>query len=392
MCGLDRPARRRGSKKVSGSFLLRKMAQALPVYLRPPTKPKSNTLSILVLAVMLLAAAPVHAATYYWVGSGGNTNSGSNWRATAPTSGSQCTANGNTSVPGSADDVVFDADCDGNAAIDANLSVTKITTESGYAGTITQNSGVTIATTGDFVFAGGTFLGGNSAIDVNGSFDMTGGSFTSTSGVLSSAVHFKITGGTFTHNSGTVTWDGACSLGFPTPVTFDASGVTFNQVSINKSYTSANGTRAASIVAGTVINLGDNPTLTIVDSSSGGTCALTNNGTLEVGTGTFAANIKGTFTNAGTIRTKTVTKANSYSRTYSNASGSTVEFIGDGDGAVDSSALSDFATSYHHLIINATDGSSDTFTSASPLDINGNLTLTAGTLSAPSQIYLAGDF
>jgi hypothetical protein len=119
---------------------------------------------------------------------------------------------------------------------------------------------------------------------------------------------------------------------------------------------------------------------------------LTNNGTITLGTGTFENWISGTFTNNGTIRTKTTTMTNSAGGTFTNASGSTVEFIGDGDGAADSSALSSFATTYHHLIINATDGSSDTFTSASNLDINGNLTLTAGTLSAPSQINLAGDF
>jgi hypothetical protein len=308
------------------------------------------------LVYLLITSTAAHAATYYWVGSGGNTNSGSNWRATAPTSGSDCNANGNTTVPQSWDDVVFDADCDGNATIattNGYFTVTNFTTESGYGGTITPSNGAELFASDTFSFAGGTYQGANSKFAA-GVFTLSGGTFTAPSGTLLIRDNFTITGGTFNHSNGNVNW--LINLVSTRTYSFDAAGVSFNSVGIY--CFSDEDPHEVTIAANTVIPAKDN-------QISGSRCNLTNNGTITLGTGTFENWISGTFTNNGTIRTKTTTMTNSAGGTFTNASGSTVEFIGDGDGAADSSALSSFATTYHHLIINATDGSSDTFTSAS---------------------------
>ncbi|MCH8244465.1 hypothetical protein IIB97_01095, partial [Patescibacteria group bacterium] len=160
-------------------------------------------------AVLLIATftpSITDAANLYWVGSaGGNTNDSANWSSSNPAS---CTGGG-AGVPGSGDIAIFDADCDNNATINANFDVAGININTGYIGTITQNTSITVTIgTSDYIQADGTFAGGNSTIDINDRFTLSGGTFTSTSGTMSVAGSFTITGGTFTHNSGTVTFDG----------------------------------------------------------------------------------------------------------------------------------------------------------------------------------------
>src|SRR3989344_4153178 len=87
----------------------------------------------------------VHAATKYWVGGNGD-NVGTNandWSTTNPAS---CNDGGGDagSVPGSADVAIFDADCDSNATIAADWSVSALQIDSGYTGTLTQSSSFTL--------------------------------------------------------------------------------------------------------------------------------------------------------------------------------------------------------------------------------------------------------
>lgn len=342
----------------------------------------------LALVLQVVLATPCLAATYYWIGNGGNTSVGTNWRKSNPSS-SQCDANANTTAPTTGDTIVFDPDCDGNATIDSNLSVDGMTVQSGYTGTITQNSSITVTlNVSGLTMAGGTFSGSGATITVSGDFSMSGGSFTSTSGTMYVDGAVSITGGTFTHNSGIIELNGTVDASS----SFSAANVTFNKVVINRTINGGN-TRTLTIAANTEVPLGNSATITLNNSGAGG-YSLTNNGTILVGTGTLAANIETTFSNGttGTIKTKSVTRTNSLGGSYSNATGSTVEFLGDGDSAVDSFDLSSWATSYGNLIVNSTDGTSDTFTSTSNLTMTGNLTLTSGVFSAPTTTTVQGNF
>ena len=108
---------------------------------------------------------------------------------------------------------------------------------------------------------------------------------------------------------------------------------------------------------------------------------------MTVGTGVFAANIKGTFTNNNSIITKTATRTNSYSGTFTNASGSTVTFIGDGDSEADTFTITDFATAYYNLVIDSTDGATDVYQLGTAITVNNNATVTSGVLYINGQNF-----
>ncbi|MBT3292905.1 hypothetical protein HN512_00970 [Candidatus Peregrinibacteria bacterium] len=160
----------------------------------------------MLLACVFFVPSSVKAATYYWVGSaGGSTNSASNWATSDPSS---CTGGG-AGVPGSSDTAIFDADCDNSASIDSALSVQSLTINTGYSGTITQETGITIAVARDFTQNDGTFVGGDSTIDINYDLRINGGSFTATSGTITIALDLDIdASATFVHGSGTIHIDG----------------------------------------------------------------------------------------------------------------------------------------------------------------------------------------
>jgi hypothetical protein len=138
-----------------------------------------------------------YAATKTWTGGGADNNwdTPANWTPSG--------------VPGPTYDALFSASNTKNCTIDAAANVKGFTIASGYTGTITQSSGnsVTIGNDG-FSQVGGTFTGGDSAIQVGGDFSLTGGVFTSTADALNilGAGTSTFAGGTFNNNSGTVTF------------------------------------------------------------------------------------------------------------------------------------------------------------------------------------------
>ena len=166
----------------------------------------------------------------YWVGGGSGTwNDGNCWAASSG-------AGGGAGVPGPGDWAVFDGGGLVDASMDAAVDVKGIHIQSTYTTgyTITQNSGVSI-TVGDggYSQAGGTFQGGDSAIDVNGDFTVSGGTFVSTSGTLSISGDFTHSGGTFDQTSGTVRFNGVSGQALNVSATtdfynvqLDATGVT----------------------------------------------------------------------------------------------------------------------------------------------------------------------
>jgi len=64
--------------------------------------------------------------------------------------------------------------------------------------------------------------------------------------------------------------------------------------------------------------------------------------------------------------------------------GSTVTYTGDGDAGADTYTITVLEDGYSNLVINSTDGATDTFQLGTALDVNGNFTLTAGKVDVVS--------
>src|SRR3990167_1192609 len=101
---------------------------------------------LLTFCFLFLFSANAQAATLYWVGNAGaGTSTATNWKTTNPTI---CGSGDASAAPTSSDDIVFDADCDNGALVDAALNVNSITLSSGYAATVdnaTNDHNITVA-------------------------------------------------------------------------------------------------------------------------------------------------------------------------------------------------------------------------------------------------------
>ncbi len=312
------------------------------------------------------------------------------------------------------------------------------------SGTVTNN-GTIIVDSGTFTYAGGTTFTNNGTFTHSGSGWSSQGSFTNgVSGVvtysgsaISNRMGFDVSNGTFPSGKDlTFTDSGGSAAG-----TLNCGSVTFASLTIAKTSggtitptSSCTITGNVSHTSGTVGNPASaftwisqgNFTKSAATTLGGANLTLSleggSNTTISHSAGTFASKIQinksggaqaslstalttstqtctvvegifsirsynftcgGTFTveDGGTLRlisSETVT-------TPTLNSGSTVEYIGDGDGLTDSLTIKNY--SYHHLTINSTDGASDTFSLPATLDINGNITITAGALDVTSTPY-----
>ncbi len=181
------------------------------IYLQYSTK--RFALGLIFVAASIFLPQSAFGANSYWVGSaGGNWSDGNNWASTNPAS---CTGGG-AGVPGAGDTAIFDADCDNNATMDANINVLGVNINSGYTGTISPSAaiGITIGTSGK---------------------DQADGTFTSTSGTMTiNTGGLNRSGGTFTHNSGTVTFaasnNDSSSLTITPGTSLTLYNATFSQV------------------------------------------------------------------------------------------------------------------------------------------------------------------
>jgi hypothetical protein len=282
---------------------------------------------VFLLAIFTAVTIPIpsaHAASRYWVGSaGGNTNDANNWSGTNPT---EC-AGGGAGVPSAADIAIFDADCDSNATVNANLSVDGVQIDSGYTGTITQGTSTITVGASAWVQNDGVFTGGSVAIDINGALTVNAGTFTATSNTTSVERDVAIAlAATFSHNSGTFALDGM----FEGDSTVSAPSKTFNRVTVNRATANYSQNSTLTIAANTILPLGNTATVTLNNSHASKVYGLINNGSIILGTGTFTNSVEGVFLNAGQIITETATVGGAGSIT--NTGGSTVEFIGDGVG------------------------------------------------------------
>ncbi|MFL5813089.1 MAG: beta strand repeat-containing protein [Bdellovibrionia bacterium] len=328
---------------------------------------------------------------FVWTGGGGNAL----WSTAANWSGG--------SAPGASNVALFDGTCSSNCSptISANISIGGIRIASGYSGTITQNSGVTITTSGaGYYQASGTFTGGNSSITIGGPYALVGGTFTSTSANL------RITGAalkvanspTFNHVNGKVELATISGM-----VLSGLSGISFYDVDLL-----GNASSAIMTLNSTLNVLGS---LRFIDygysSTLAGTATINVSGNLEtqgsgwkanatvltkmIGTGTITGPSTGTasfgaleIATSGTVTfasTGTISFLGDFTYTSGTVvtTGSTVKFIGGAQ------SISPGAMSFNHVNLSCTGSGYTTRTLNGTLKVLGDLTLYCNSYSLISN-------
>jgi hypothetical protein len=229
----------------------------------------------------------VHAVNKTWT-NGNNTglwNDAANWSPTG--------------VPSSADDVQFDATSSDNCFISTGgtVQVAAFTINSGYGGIVSQNAGTPLEM-GDFVQAGGSFVGSSSAVNssilIEGTFTKTGGTYTATNGKTTigkdfggNVTLFLHAAGTFIHGGGEIEFNSGHSLS-NYHTTINADGLIFNDLIVNI-YNTATSNASSAIFSGSNIQVqGD---LTHEDGVIEGTLYL--QGDLSVNSGASSGSILG---------------------------------------------------------------------------------------------------
>ncbi|OGY30729.1 MAG: hypothetical protein A2805_03415 [Candidatus Andersenbacteria bacterium RIFCSPHIGHO2_01_FULL_46_36] len=300
---------------------------------------------------------------------------------------------------------------------------------------------VTISTA--YQQSAGTFSSSSGTVDINGNFTLTGGTHNATSGTFTVSGDWSNTG-TFTNNSGTVTFDGTSDQ------TITTAGQAFNALTFNNTGSSGSDDL---IISGTLdvdgtltitdgdldvstndpnVNLAADATIgasgTIDNASYSGTWTFDGTGTDTLtdnttsGTNFRAVTVDGTSSkilqfssgaNTPTITFTTLTIAaddtvslngenttittlvnnnaltligsETVAITTMDADSGTVTYVG--TGTYTQLAAGD---AYYHLTLNGSGGS---WTQDAALDVNGNLTIIAGTLATGNNaITLAGNW
>ena len=313
------------------------------------------------------------------------------------------------------------ADASDSLTFTTAATVTELTATSGFSGAIPiTNSGDSTLTFTTWTQDAGTYDGSAQTAWNIGTFTRSAGSFTAPTTVTSNGANVTwnvptsqtfnnftrngtsalgitsgdtlIITGTLTLTNGTVstgtleaqagvtvqsTYDGGNA-----PLTFSgtanqsfdltgATGLYNGDININKTSGQVN-------LASDLVMDAASQDLTIVE----GTLdlvghALTVNGT----SGTFVVQDGGVFELYGN-ETITLNASNPTLET-----GSTVRFTGDGDAASDTFTVTTLSASYYNLIINSTDGATDTYQLGAAIDMNGAFTLTAGTFDVTTSNF-----
>jgi CSLREA domain-containing protein len=264
------------------------------------------------------------------------------------------------------------------------------------AGQLTSLNGCTIdgnvanGGLGDGIRQTGGAITGAGTVSINGgdSLHLSGGTFTSTPGILNLTGNLtRDTGHTFTHNSGTVTFNGSGAQ----TMNGTATSITFNNLIVNKSGGSLlnTGGSLATITTSTYTN-------TLGDFTAPATMDINGLVTLTAGTFTSGTNITAAANwtnNGGTFAggTGTVTfdgavaqqiNGTAAAQTFNNVN------VNKGGGSILSTGGSTTSVTVNNLTMTA-----GTFTAPATLDINGNTTLLTGTtLTAGANIIAGGSW
>ncbi|MDD4938793.1 MAG: filamentous hemagglutinin N-terminal domain-containing protein [Candidatus Omnitrophica bacterium] len=208
------------------------------------------------------------------------------------------------------------------------------------------------------ITAGTQTLAGN--LDVDGNLTISGGTLnTSGSDYSVNVAGNWSNAGTFTSNDSVVTLDGSSSSTMETGGT--GAGKDFETLMINKS-------------GGAVVTL-------IIDN-------LDVDGTLTISSGVLYLNGRSittttSFVNDGTLRLQGI---ETVSWTVNDTDSGAWEYAG--RNIAEAITIKDFgATDYFNLVINDTNTNKAIFSSASALDVNGALTLSSGTFTAPTGSF-----
>jgi CSLREA domain-containing protein len=264
------------------------------------------------------------------------------------------------------------------------------------AGQLTSLNGCTIdgnvanGGLGDGIRQTGGTITGAGTVSINGgdSLHLSGGTFTSTPGTLNLTGNLtRDTGHTFTHNSGTVTFNGSGAQ----TMNGTATSITFFNLIVNKSGGSLlnTGGSLATITTSTYTN-------TLGDFTAPATMDINGLVTLTAGTFTSGTNITAAANwtnNGGTFAggTGTVTfdgavaqqiNGTAAAQTFNNVN------VNKGGGSILSTGGSTTSVTVNNLTMTA-----GTFTAPATLDINGNTTLLTGsTLTAGANITAGGSW
>lgn len=209
--------------------------------------------------------------------------------------------------PTASDTVVFDATSaaapHNNSTIDSGFgsSIGGITIASGYTGTVTQGTALTIGS-GGFTEASatGTWAGGSSTLTINGAFSITAGAYTPTSSTWTLNGNFSMTGGTMAGTGKTLIVSSSLST-----FTYTAGTGNFNvgPGDTGTAVTISSNSSAKTIKTGTTLaaTISGDPNMTIEAGASLTTIGdslyyiFTNNGSYTNGAGYFRAESTATF-------------------------------------------------------------------------------------------------
>lgn len=120
----------------------------------------------------------VEAANRYWIGSEGNFSVQAHWSDTS--GGVTCSC-----IPGSSDIAIFDSSAIGDATIDSDITLSGLSIESGYTGTISAGSNDVYIGSNGFSQEGGTFVAPTGTLTIqDGNFSQIGGIFSNANGTV----------------------------------------------------------------------------------------------------------------------------------------------------------------------------------------------------------------
>lgn len=140
----------------------------------------------------------------------------------------------NNTIPGVNDIAIFGSKCSGancNVSMNTTVNVKGVRLQASYAGTITQPAGIAITVgTSGWTQDAGTFVGGDSGVQIVGPFALNGGSYTATTGLSTFRRSVVFAGApVFVANGGSVELSPSTSVG---AVTWQFLGSALNNLTI----------------------------------------------------------------------------------------------------------------------------------------------------------------
>ena len=372
-----------------------------------------NAIPVLVFILFwLLGSAPhAKAATVTWDGGGtdatcgGGVGDGNKW---------SCGLNWTGDIVPDRDDVIFNATSTKNADMDVAFRLDSLTIDAGYTGTVDLQAN--LRNDGAFTQNVGTFVMNNTFMRQRGDWTFNAGAVnpgTSTVRLERDPQTVSATGMSFNHvlyqGGGTLTVIGVMDVDGDLTIT-TATSIGPGSITVAGNVISNSGPigGGASIIldgagAQTISGVGFYPDGVFTINKSGGTATLVTDPlaveTLTITSGTLdLAGLNLTVTNALTVGasgTLELFGSETISRgSLSLSPGSTVKYTGDGDALADNFPLTWVASSYENLVIDAPDGTTDTFTVIGSVTVAGALTLTRGELNhdtvAANSLTLSG--